>query len=174
MEYVFLEHEELYLVMRSKPEILNVFDKIEDLNGLLNKVGDDKTIVYTYGVWDLFHPGHIKLLSRAKNLGDFLVVGTVADSPVKKLKGEMRPVQNQMDRATIIGCLRFVDAVILQEDYDPSKIINEILRIDILTKGDDWEYIPGTEAVENRGGKLVLLKYSEGFSTTALVNKILD
>tara|TARA_Y100001970_G_scaffold281453_1_gene392273 strand:+ start:2135 stop:2617 length:483 start_codon:yes stop_codon:yes gene_type:complete len=150
-----------------------VYEKAANLNNILDGIKPNSVIVYTYGVWDLFHPGHIRLLKRAKNLGDFLIVGTVADSPVKELKGDLRPVQTQLDRATIIGSLRFVDAVILQPQYDPSEIINDLSRLDILTKGDDWDYIPGTEAIEEKGGKLVLLGYSEGFSTTDLVNKIL-
>lgn len=130
-------------------------------------------IVYTYGVFDLLHPGHVILLERAKALGDFLVVGIVADEPVRKLKGKDRPVMSQKDRLELIKALRCVDAVIEQPEYDPSEIIlNSPWKIDILAKGDDWEYIPGTEAIESIGGKLVKLPYTKEYSTTAMVKKV--
>ena len=149
-----------------------IYEDLEKLNLVINKQSSSKKIVYTYGVWDIFHPGHSILLSRAKDLGDFLIVGTVADLPVKKLKGELRPVQSQEDRIVTVSSLGFVDAAVYQPHYDPSDILKKLSRIDILTKGDDWDYIPGTETIEELGGKLILLPYSPDFSTSKLVKKV--
>lgn len=149
-----------------------IYESLNDLNRVLDKLGKSKTIVYTYGVWDLFHPGHALLLSRAKRVGDFLIVGTVADSPVKKLKGKSRPVQSQDDRVITVGSLRFVDAAVYQKEYDPSDILKKLFRVDILLKGDDWDYIPGQETIESLGGKLVKLSYSQNYSSSAIVSKM--
>jgi len=151
---------------------INTFEDFESLNSVITKLSTDKSVVYTYGVWDLLHPGHIRLLARAKNLGDFLVVGVVSDSPVAELKGEDRPVQNQNERLINVGSLRFVDAAIPQKEYDPSSELRNLFRVNILTKGDDWEYIPGVETVEELGGRLIKLGYSESFSTSKIVKKI--
>ena len=150
-----------------------LYSNIEDLNTVLDNLDPSKKVVYTYGVWDLFHPGHAIILSRAKDLGDFLIVGTVADSPVSKLKGDSRPVQTQDDRIITVGSLSFVDAAIYQKEYDPSDILEKLNRVDILTKGDDWDYIPGTETIRKIGGELILLPYSKDFSTSKLVKKVL-
>ena len=153
------------------------FKLYEDVDKLNLKIGELPTankIVYTYGVWDLFHPGHAIVLSRAKQLGDFLIVGTVSDSPVRELKGDLRPIQKQEDRIVTISSLGFVDAAVYQSKYDPSDILKKLARVDILTKGDDWDYIPGTETIESLGGELILLPYSSDFSTSKLVKKVLD
>ena len=133
-------------------------------------------IVYTYGAFDLFHPGHIKLLQRARDLGDYLVVGVVADAAIKELKGKDRPIQSQEDRVTILEHIDIVDEVMLQDVYDPSANLRKLLAdnkpVAILAKGDDWTYIPGTETIEELGGMLVKLSYSKGFSTSDTVKKI--
>lgn len=132
--------------------------------------------IYTYGAWDLIHPGHIKLLEKARALGDYLIVGVVDDNAIKNLKGENRPIQTQSDRAYVIESIIHVDEVILQEGYDPTinleKFEAEGKHIDILAKGDDWDYIPGTETIEKLGGILVKLKYTKGFSTSSIVTKL--
>ena len=105
-------------------------------------------------------------------LGDFLIVGVVADLPIRELKGASRPVQTQEERILTSGSIRDVDAVIAQSDYDPTIILEQLPRIDILTKGDDWDYIPGTQTIEKLGGKLIKLNYSDGYSTSKLVKKM--
>ena len=130
------------------------------------------TVVYTYGAWDLIHPGHINLLSRAKDLGDVLVVGVVANKPIKELKGDSRPTQDVKDRMIMVNSVKFVDYVIEQPDYDPSDCLRKIGKISLLVKGDDWEYIPGEETIRDMGGKLVKLGYTSGFSTSSLIKKI--
>jgi len=133
----------------------------------------NKIIVYTYGVFDILHPGHINVLKNAKALGDFLVVGIVADEPVRKLKGDTRPIMPQADRAALISALKCVDDVVLQKEYDPSQnILQYTQKINILTKGDDWDFIPGTSAVESIGGKLIKLPYTQSQSTSAIIRKI--
>ena len=134
------------------------------------------TIIYTYGVFDLLHPGHIKLLEKAKKLGDYLIVGIVGDKAVSELKGKDRPIQLAKDRLFIIENLKCVDKVMHQKTYNPSKNLllleQKHMKVNILTKGDDWEKIPGEELIKKLGGKLIKLPYSKKFSTTSMVKKI--
>ena len=153
---------------------LNVFESFEELNSVIRKLPESSVIIYTYGAWDLLHPGHIRYFTRARELGHFLIAGVVADEPISNLKGLDRPVQSQSERLITVGSIRCVDAVIPQLEYDPSKELNALSRVDILTKGDDWDYIPGTETIDELGGELVLLSYSSGFSTSKLVKKVTD
>ena len=157
---------------KRKQEMKRIFETPSDIRKIVESQPDANKIVYTYGVWDLLHPGHIKLLQRAKELGDFLIVGVVADAPVSKLKGKNRPVQKIHDRLYIVGSLRCVDAVLAQPEYDPSFELQSIKRIDILTKGDDWNIIPGSATVEKLGGQLIKLNYSTDYSTSKFVSKI--
>ena len=152
---------------------VSVYSDIGILNQKLANLDKGRKIVYTYGAWDLLHPGHINYLLRASELGAFLIVGVVADKPIMDLKGNNRPIQKQFDRMLILGSLRCVDAVIPQPEYDPSDQLKSIHRVDILTKGDDWEYIPGTETIEELGGKLIKFSYTKGFSTSSLVSKVI-
>ena len=130
-------------------------------------------VVYTYGAFDILHPGHIILLERAKKLGSYLIVGVVADAPIKELKGKCRPVMCVEDRMAIVRALRCVDEVHLQETYDPSNNLrHSLLHIDILAKGNDWDYIPGTETIQELGGKLIKLPYTKGHSTSTIIKKV--
>lgn len=133
-------------------------------------------IIYTYGVFDILHIGHIKLLQRAKKLGDYLIVGIVMDKAVQEKKGNTRPIQNHYDRLKIIKSLKFVDEVYLQTNFDPSenliKLYNSGKKIKILCKGNDWRYIPGQETIRKLKGKLIKLPYSKKYSTTKIINKI--
>ncbi len=148
------------------------YDSIDDAYSIVKTLPDDMVVVYTYGVWDLLHPGHIKLMIRARDLGDFLIVGVVKDGPVRELKGEGRPVQSLEERLFNVGALRCVDAAIIQEKYDPSDEMKTIRKLNILTKGDDWEKIPGTKTIRELGGTLVKLPYSPEHSTSSMVAKI--
>jgi len=151
---------------------LNVFESLEKLNLVIKKLPVSYNIVYTYGAWDLLHPGHIRYFTRARELGDFLIVGVVADAPIRNLKGVDRPVQLQNERLVTVGSIRCIDAVIAQSEYDPSNELKALSRVDILTKGDDWEYIPGTETIKELGGEIIKLSYTDGFSTSSLVSKL--
>ena len=145
-----------------------------DLKSTLQNLPDNYKIVYTYGAFDILHPGHIKLLVGARELGDFLIVGIVSDSPIAKLKGKKRPIQKLEERLTNISSIRCVDAAIEQLEYDPSSELLGLSRINILAKGDDWDYIPGTETIESMGGKLMKLSYTKEFSTSRIVKKMED
>ena len=152
--------------------IITNFNLVNEINKVIKDLPKSSIIVYTYGAWDLLHPGHLQFLKRAKSLGNFLIVGIISDKQIRDFKGKDRPVQNEKDRKLIISNLRMVDAVIPQENYDPSKILKELERVSILTKGDDWDYIPGQETIVDLGGELVKLGYTDGFSTSSLVSII--
>jgi rfaE bifunctional protein nucleotidyltransferase chain/domain len=141
------------------------------LSGVVFDCIEHKKIIYSYGAWDLLHPGHIKMLQKAKSLGDTLIVGVVRDGAIKKLKGEDRPIQNESDRLKIISTLKCVDIAVLQDDYNPVPNL-EKFNPDILVKGDDWDYIPGEEWVKERGKQLVKPPYSKDWSTSAIIKKI--
>ncbi len=134
----------------------------------------EKRIVFTNGCFDLLHPGHIYTLTRAKALGDVLVVGINSDVSVKRLKGEKRPILNELERATMLAALEAIDYVITFEEDTPLQLIC-VLQPDILVKGGDWsaEAVVGKEEVEARGGQVVLIPYQTGASTTGLIERIL-
>lgn len=133
----------------------------------------DKKIVFTNGCFDILHIGHIRYLREASKLGDVLVVGLNSDTSVKRLKGEERPINSEMDRAEMLGALGFVDYIAIFEADTPLELIKHI-QPDVLVKGGDYadEYVIGTNEVESRGGKLVLIPFVEGKSTTRIIEKI--
>ena len=133
-----------------------------------------KRIVFTNGCFDLLHPGHIYTLTQAKNFGDVLVVGINSDASVKRLKGEKRPIQNQSSRLTLLAALEAVDYVTTFDEDTPLALIRA-LQPHILVKGGDWdlETIAGKEIVEQNGGRVVAVRYQDGFSTTDLVERII-
>jgi D-beta-D-heptose 7-phosphate kinase/D-beta-D-heptose 1-phosphate adenosyltransferase len=133
-----------------------------------------KRIVFTNGVFDLLHIGHVRYLKRARSLGDVLVVGVNADSSVRRLgKGPERPVTPEGDRAEIIAALSYVDAVVVFEEDTPAAIIETLLP-DILVKGADWEgkENPGQQFIEARGGRMVFIPLESGYSTTGLLKSL--
>jgi len=141
------------------------------LSGVIFDHASFKKVVYTYGAFDLLHPGHVNMLETAKSFGDILVVGIVGDEAIKKLKGEDRPIHALADRLRIVQSLKCVDQTIVQKDYDPVPNMKKI-KPNILIKGDDWDYIPGEEWIKKHGGILIKPKYSVGWSTSATVKKI--
>ncbi len=132
-----------------------------------------KRIVFTNGCFDIIHAGHIKYLSKAKSLGDVLVVGINSDTSVRALKGRLRPVNNERDRSTILSSLYFVDYVVIFKDATPERLIKR-LSPDILVKGGDWKIkdIVGSRHVRERGGKVVRIPFVKGKSTTSIIHKI--
>lgn len=130
-------------------------------------------IVFTNGCFDLLHPGHIHLLHQARALGDRLVVGLNTDGSVRRLKGELRPILSENDRATLLAALSTVDAVVLFDEDTPLNLIEQ-LRPDILVKGDDYriDQVVGREVVEGYGGRVELVKVLEGRSTTTIIDRI--
>jgi rfaE bifunctional protein nucleotidyltransferase chain/domain len=134
---------------------------------------DGKTVVFTNGCYDLLHPGHIRLLERARSLGDVLILALNTDSSVSRMKGPSRPLISEADRADMAASLAAVDAVTLFDEDTPRELIAEALP-DILVKGADWShFIAGREEVEAAGGQVMTLPLEPGFSTTNIVERLL-
>lgn len=133
----------------------------------------DKKIVFTNGCFDILHVGHIRYLREAAKLGDILIVGLNSDVSVRKLKGADRPVNREQDRAEILCALEFVDYVVVFEEDTPYRLI-EMIQPDILTKGGDYapDEVVGKDIVEGRGGRLVLIPFVDGKSTSGMIQRI--
>jgi D-beta-D-heptose 7-phosphate kinase/D-beta-D-heptose 1-phosphate adenosyltransferase len=132
-----------------------------------------RRLVFTNGVFDLLHVGHVRYLTQARALGDALVVAINSDRTVRELKGPARPVFDEAERAEILAALRVVDYVTIFDDVSPRSLIAELLP-DVLVKGGDYDLdqIHGREEVEAAGGKVISLPFVEGASTTTLVEKM--
>lgn len=132
-----------------------------------------RKIVFTNGCFDILHRGHLDLFARAANFGNVLIVGLNSDSSVKRLKGAERPINNQDDRSFQIASLLCVDAVCLFEEDTPENLIH-IVKPDVLVKGGDYniETIVGAEFVTGYGGKVEIIPFVSGYSTTDLIKKI--
>jgi len=132
-----------------------------------------KRLVFTNGVFDLLHVGHVRYLTTARALGDALVVAINSDRTVRELKGPDRPVFDEAERAEILAALRVVDYVVVFDDVSPRGLIAELLP-DVLVKGGDYELdqIHGREEVEAAGGQVVSLPFVEGSSTTTLIERM--
>lgn len=130
-------------------------------------------LVFTNGVFDLLHVGHVRYLSQARALGDALVVAINSDRTVRELKGPNRPIFDQAERAEILAALRVVDYVTIFDDISPRSLIAELLP-DVLVKGGDYglDQIHGREEVEAAGGNVISLPFVEGASTTALITRM--
>jgi rfaE bifunctional protein nucleotidyltransferase chain/domain len=136
---------------------------------------ENKKLVFTNGVFDILHHGHVSYLKEARNLGDALIIGCNADTSVRRLKGDKRPLQNEMDRATILASLKPTDCIAIFDDDTPLSLIEFIIP-DILVKGADWsiEKVVGREIVEQHGGKVLTLPFLEGRSTTGVVETVIE
>ncbi|HEY6213896.1 MAG TPA: D-glycero-beta-D-manno-heptose 1-phosphate adenylyltransferase [Vicinamibacterales bacterium] len=134
---------------------------------------DGKTIVFTNGVFDLLHPGHVRYLEHARSLGDALIVGINSDRSVRSNKGPERPITPQGERIEIVEALRSVDATVLFDEDTPDELIR-MIQPDVLVKGADWaeDAIVGREIVEARGGRVVRARIEPGYSTTSIIGKI--
>ena len=152
-------------------------DKIFPLTELKHQLNRwrllDKKIVFTNGVFDILHEGHIASLSEAALYGHILIVGINADASVKRLKGESRPVNNQGSRTLLMASLLMVDAVIVFEEDTPLNLITAILP-DVLVKGGDYtiDQIVGAPEVIANGGEVKIVPILEGFSTTGIIEKM--
>lgn len=132
-----------------------------------------RTVVFTNGCYDLLHPGHIRLLERARSLGDVLILALNSDASVERLKGPSRPLIPGADRAALAVLLEAVDAVTMFDEDTPRELIAAVLP-DVLVKGADWaHWIAGREEVEAAGGKVLALPLEPGYSTTGIVEEIL-
>jgi len=130
--------------------------------------------VFTNGCYDILHPGHIRLLERARSLGDVLILALNTDASVQRLKGPTRPMISQDDRAELACALEAVDAVTFFDEETPRELIADVLP-DVLVKGADWaHFIAGREEVEAAGGKVMALPLEPGYSTTDIVQEIIS
>jgi rfaE bifunctional protein nucleotidyltransferase chain/domain len=134
---------------------------------------DGRRIVFTNGVFDLLHPGHLRYLQQSRELGNTLVVGVNSDRSVRAIKGERRPVTPEHERAEILAALACVDVVVLFDEDTPYALIAR-LQPDVLVKGADWpeEAMVGREIVEARGGRVVRVPFELGYSTTNVIEKM--
>ena len=130
-------------------------------------------IVFTNGCFDLLHPGHIRYLAAARDKGNFLVIGLNSDASVQRLKGPTRPIQNEAVRAELMAALHIVDAIVIFDEDTPLELIS-ILKPDILVKGGDYSIatIVGADVVLQNGGRVEVIPFEDGFSTTNLIEKI--
>jgi rfaE bifunctional protein nucleotidyltransferase chain/domain len=132
-----------------------------------------KIVVFTNGCFDLLHRGHVHILREAKAKGNILIVGINSDRSVRRIKGPARPILAETDRIELIAAMEMVDYVVLFEEPDPCKLI-EAIKPDVLAKGGDWGPggVVGAEIVERTGGKVAVIPYLKGFSTTEIIERI--
>lgn len=155
----------------------NIKSKIYSLSDL--KIQSDKwkengeKIVFTNGCFDLVHRGHLEVLANTADLGDKLIIGLNSDSSIKELKGENRPIMDEISRAILLASLQFVDAIVFFSEETPYKLI-ETLIPDVLAKGGDYKVteIAGNGVVLENGGEVILVPFIDGFSSTNIVEKI--
>jgi rfaE bifunctional protein nucleotidyltransferase chain/domain len=135
----------------------------------------NKKLVFTNGCFDILHSGHVDYLSKARQLGDYLVVGLNSDFSVKNIKGEKRPIINEIERATLLDNLKCVDYVTFFNEDTPEQLITSLIP-DILVKGADWDLdkIVGREIVESNGGNVQTIQFSCNQSTSKIINLIID
>ena len=154
-----------------------IFQKIFDAGELKRQLNRwellGKKVVFTNGVFDILHPGHIKILSEAAEYADILLVGINSDASVKRLKGEGRPVNNQSSRSLLLAALVMVDAITIFEEDTPLELIKKILP-DALVKGGDYtiDQIAGAKEVIASGGRVIINPLVPGFSTSEIIQKI--
>ncbi|MFZ8862550.1 MAG: D-glycero-beta-D-manno-heptose 1-phosphate adenylyltransferase [Thermocrinis sp.] len=149
--------------------------ELKELLEILEKVRGKKKIVFTNGCFDILHAGHADYLSKAKSLGDILVVGINSDASVRRIKGEKRPILPQQMRAYLLDNLKPVDYVVIFEEDTPLELIKAI-KPDVLVKGADWdlERIVGADFVLSYGGRVERIPFSFDISTSKVVERILD
>jgi rfaE bifunctional protein nucleotidyltransferase chain/domain len=159
---------------------------LKDVSGKLKSAGElaeiavrakaqGKSVVFTNGCFDLLHRGHVHTLREAKAQGDLLIVALNSDRSVKSIKGPRRPIMPETDRIELIAAMEMVDYVVVFDEPDPYGLISAI-KPDVLAKGGDWESdkIIGADVVAQNGGRVAVIPYLEGFSTTEIIERIKD
>ena len=133
------------------------------------------TVVFTNGVFDILHRGHVEYLQKARSQGDMLVVGLNSDASVRRIKGPGRPINPQEDRAAVLAALACVDSVVVFEEDTPQALIEAVVP-DVLVKGADWkvEEIVGADVVLRNGGRVANIELTPGRSTTDVINRIIE
>ena len=166
LEVIGQQHPDSDLKIRGREALRDVLDAQRQ---------QGRTIVFTNGCFDLLHVGHVKYLQKARSLGDLLVLGLNSDDSIRRLKGENRPLIGQDERAHILAALDCIDHVVIFDEDTPLELIR-VLRPDILVKGGDYspEGVVGKEVVESYGGRVELITFVDGKSTTNIIEKILQ
>ncbi|MEW6701884.1 MAG: D-glycero-beta-D-manno-heptose 1-phosphate adenylyltransferase [Bacteroidota bacterium] len=155
---------------------MNCVKNIDELVAIRNELKQqNKKVVFTNGVFDILHAGHVDYLSKAKEKGDALFVAVNSDSSVRRIKGELRPIVPQHERAFIISSLKPVDYVVIFDEDTPYEIIKK-LTPDVLVKGADWaiEKIVGRDIVETHGGRVETINFINDRSTTNIIKTVLE
>ena len=149
----------------------NIFST-QTIQDLIKRVENQK-VVFTNGCFDLLHPGHIDYLTKAKALGDVLIVGLNSDASVRQIKGDLRPINNQLFRSRMLLALKPVDYVVIFEDDTPINIIHQI-KPHVHVKGGDYiaSNLPEYKVIKSYGGQIEILPFLDGFSSTNIINKI--
>jgi D-glycero-beta-D-manno-heptose 1-phosphate adenylyltransferase len=157
--------------MKQSARRLSSLEDAADFAARLHAAG--KRVVFTNGVFDLLHPGHIRYLADARALGDALIVAVNSDRSVRANKGPDRPINPEDERAELLLALSSVDAVLVFDEETPHRVIGRI-QPDVLVKGADWpeDEIVGRDLLEARGGRVVRIELAPGFSTTAIIEKV--
>lgn len=148
--------------------------KQNELDDLLKKLKQEgKTVVTTNGCFDILHVGHVRYLEKAKSFGDILIVALNSDKSVKSIKGESRPINNELDRAEILSGLKSVDYVVLFDEDSPIDLLLQI-KPDVHTKGADYtiESLPEAKGIMDAGGRIEFISFVEGKSTTSIIEKM--
>ncbi len=157
--------------MQSKDKIVN----LGQLASIIQKRERGQKVVFTNGCFDLVHLGHIDYLEKAAEKGDLLVVGLNSDQSIKKIKGKNRPIVNENSRSRLLAAMQFVDYVVMFDDETPIELI-KTLKPDILIKGNDYDLsnIVGADIVMSNGGKVETVDLVEGYSTSKLIESIIE
>lgn len=157
--------------MRVGPARISTWDEAAALARSIQERGG--AVVFTNGVFDLLHPGHVRYLQDARGLGDALIVAINSDRSVRANKGPERPVNPEQERAEVLLALACVDAVVVFDEETPHAVISRI-QPDVLVKGADWgaDHIVGRDIVEARGGRVVRVELAPGYSTTDLIRRV--
>ncbi len=158
---------------QSKQILQKIFSKEELKHQLKRWELKGQKIVFTNGVFDILHQGHIKILSEAASYADILIVGINSDTSVKRLKGESRPINSETSRALLLAALIMTDAIISFEEDTPLELIN-LIKPEVLVKGGDYtiETIVGAKEVIANGGEVKIISLEEGFSTTNIIKSL--
>jgi len=155
---------------------MNYVKNLDELVAIRNELKRQKKIVvFTNGVFDILHAGHVNYIAKAKEKGDILIVAVNSDSSVRRIKGELRPIVPQHERAFIISSLKPVDYVVIFDEDTPNDVITKLVP-DVLVKGADWsiENIVGRDIVEANGGKVETIEFVNDQSTTNIIKIVLE
>lgn len=153
-------------IIENRQEIVEIRKKLKQ---------EGKKVVFTNGCFDILHAGHVDYLNKAKAMGDILIVGLNSDSSIRRIKGELRPIVPQRERAFLIGNLKAVDFVTFFDEDTPGELISAIIP-DILVKGADWriDQIVGRDVVEENGGEVKTIEFVNNQSTTNIIQTVLE